>query len=151
METVIQLARSGSSDVFRELAKIEGIPPEKLRDRVARGQAVVIRNAERPPKRPVAVGKGLFTKININLGTSGEVVDLDAELKKVAVANRWGDTLMDLSVGGDLDAIRRAVLNASEIPVGTVPVYQAFMSLSPDAAAGLTSQRRTCLKQLRDT
>ena len=127
METVIQLARSGSSDVFRELAKIEGVPPEKLRDRVARGQTVVIRNAERPPKRPVAVGKGLYTKINVNLGTSGEVGDLDSELKKVAVANRWGDTLMDLSVGGDLDAIRRAVLDASEIPVGTVPVYQAFI------------------------
>jgi hydroxymethylpyrimidine synthase len=59
MGTVIQMARSGSSEVFREVAKMEGVSPEKLRDRVARGQAVVIRNAERPPKRPVAVGKGL--------------------------------------------------------------------------------------------
>ncbi len=127
MGTVIQLARSGSSEVFKELAKREGVSPEKLRDRVARGQAVVIQNAEKPPKRPTVVGKGVFTKININLGTSGEVVDLEAELKKVAIANRWGDTLMDLSVGGDLDAIRRAVIDASEIPVGTVPVYQAFV------------------------
>lgn len=55
------------------------------------------------------------------------MVDFEAELKKVEVANRWGDTLMDLSVGGDLDAVRRAVLSKAEIPVGTVPIYQAFV------------------------
>jgi phosphomethylpyrimidine synthase len=127
MQTVIGLARAGSTETFKELAKLEGVSPEKFRDRVARGQIVVMRNVKRPPRRVTVIGRGVSTKINVNLGTSGEVVDLDAELKKVAVANRWGDTLMDLSVGGDLDAVRRAVLEASEIPVGTVPVYQAFI------------------------
>jgi thiamine biosynthesis protein ThiC len=121
------LARAGSTEEFGELAKLEGVSPEKFRDRVARGQIVVIRNVKRPPRRVTVIGRGVSTKINVNLGTSSEVVDLDAELKKVAVANRWGDTLMDLSVGGDLDAIRRAKLDASEIPVSTVPVYQAFI------------------------
>ncbi|CCC80963.1 phosphomethylpyrimidine synthase ThiC [Thermoproteus tenax] len=127
MKTAILAARAGRTEDFADVTKVEGVSPEKLRDRIARGQAIVIRNAARPPKRVTAVGKGLTTKVNINVGTSGEVADLDAELKKVAVANRWGDTVMDLSVGGDLDSIRRRLIEAAEIPLGTVPVYQAFI------------------------
>lgn len=82
------------------MSKVEGLSIEKLRDRVASGQIVVIRNVERPSERLVAIGKGLTTKINVNLGTSTEVVDLDAEMKKVEIANKWADTVMDLSVGG---------------------------------------------------
>ncbi len=58
----------------------------------------MIRNIKMPDKM-AAVGVGLTTKVNVNLGTSSEVVDLKAELEKVRIANRWGDTLMDLSVG----------------------------------------------------
>jgi phosphomethylpyrimidine synthase len=75
------------------------VAPEKLRRRIAEGRAVLIRNVSHPSEKLVAIGAGLATKVNVNLGTSSEVVDLDAELKKVEVANRWGDTLMDLSVG----------------------------------------------------
>jgi phosphomethylpyrimidine synthase len=77
MKTVIELARAGSTEVFRELAKLEGVSPEKFRDEVARGEIVVIRNVERPPRRVTVIGRGVSTKINVNLGTSGEVVDLD--------------------------------------------------------------------------
>jgi phosphomethylpyrimidine synthase len=82
MQTVIGLARAGSTEEFRGLAKLEGVLPEKFRDRVARGQIVVIKNVKRPPRRVTVIGRGMSTKINVNLGTSGEVVDLDAELKK---------------------------------------------------------------------
>ncbi|ABL88606.1 hydroxymethylpyrimidine synthase [Pyrobaculum islandicum DSM 4184] len=127
-KTLIQQAREGRTPPeLEKVAKAEGVNAVKLRDRLARGQAVVLTNAKSPPKRLTGVGKGLFTKVNVNIGTSSEVVDLGAELKKVEVANRWGDTLMDLSVGGDLDAVRRAVLSKAEIPVGTVPIYQAFI------------------------
>nr|WP_252901506.1 phosphomethylpyrimidine synthase ThiC [Vulcanisaeta sp. JCM 14467] len=72
------------------------------------------------PDRVAAVGLGLATKVNVNIGTSSEVVDLNAELEKVRIANKWGDTLMDLSTGGDLDEARRAVIRESRLPVGTV-------------------------------
>ena len=77
MQTVIGLARAGSTEEFGELAKLEGVSPEKFRDRVARGQIVVIRNVKRLPRRVTVIGRGVSTKINVNLGTSGEVVDLD--------------------------------------------------------------------------
>ncbi len=88
---------------------------------------MLIRNAKYPSRKLVPIGKGLTTKVNVNIGTSSEVVDLDMELQKVKVANKWGDTLMDLSTGGDLDAIRRDIIKASDLPVGTVPVYQIFI------------------------
>ncbi|MEM1926616.1 MAG: phosphomethylpyrimidine synthase ThiC, partial [Pyrobaculum sp.] len=127
-KTIIGDVKAGRTpEELRVLSKVEGLSIEKLRDRVASGQVVVIRNVERPSERLVAIGKGLTTKINVNLGTSTEVVDLDAEMKKVEIANKWADTVMDLSVGGNLDEIRRMVLARSKIPVGTVPVYQAFI------------------------
>ncbi|AFA40775.1 thiamine biosynthesis protein ThiC [Pyrobaculum oguniense TE7] len=127
-KTIIREAREGRAPPELEvLSKLEGISKEKLRARLATGRVVVIRNVKRPSERLVGIGHGLTTKININLGTSSEVVDLDMELKKVEVANKWGDTLMDLSVGGNLDEIRGAVIAKSKLPVGTVPVYQAFI------------------------
>ncbi|MEM5827559.1 MAG: phosphomethylpyrimidine synthase ThiC, partial [Pyrobaculum sp.] len=115
---------------------------------------VVIRNVERPSERLVAIGKGLTTKINVNLGTSTEVVDLDAEMKKVEIANKWADTVMDLSVGGNLDEIRRMVLARSKIPVGTVPVYQAFIeSFSKRGGGAYFSEDdlfKTVERQLKD-
>lgn len=127
-KTLISATREGRTPPELEtLSKLEGVSIEKLRRRVAAGQVVAIRNVKKPPERLVAIGKGLSTKININLGTSTEVVDIDAELKKVEIANKWGDTLMDLSVGGSLDEIRHVVIERSKLPVGTVPIYQAFI------------------------
>ncbi|MEZ0248566.1 MAG: phosphomethylpyrimidine synthase ThiC [Thermoproteus sp.] len=127
MEGVMGECREGRiPEEVRLVAEREGVDPAKLCRRAASGRAVVVRNVKTPDKI-VGVGLGLATKVNINLGTSGEVSDLSAELEKVKIANKWGDTLMDLSVGGDLDEIRRAVLRESKIPVGTVPTYQAFI------------------------
>ncbi|MEO0101853.1 MAG: phosphomethylpyrimidine synthase ThiC [candidate division WOR-3 bacterium] len=77
--------------------------------------------------KPVLVGKGLPTRVNTNIGTSPEASSLKEELKKLKVAIAAGtDTVMDLSTGGDIDEIRRAILTESSVPVGTVPIYQAF-------------------------
>lgn len=154
-KTIIGDVKAGRTpEELRILSKVEGLSIEKLRDRVASGQVVVIRNVERPSERLVAIGKGLTTKINVNLGTSTEVVDLDAEMKKVEIANKWADTVMDLSVGGNLDEIRRMVLARSKIPVGTVPVYQAFIeSFSKRGGGAYFSEDdlfKTVERQLKD-
>ena len=154
-KTIIGDVKAGRTpEELRVLSKVEGLSIEKLRDRVASGQVVVIRNVERPSERLVAIGRGLTTKINVNLGTSTEVVDLDAEMKKVEIANKWADTVMDLSVGGNLDEIRRMVLARSKIPVGTVPVYQAFIeSFSKRGGGAYFSEDdlfKTVERQLKD-
>ena len=126
--SIIDEARKGVvTDEMKEISKLEGISVDKVRRRIADGKIMVIRNVKRPSRKLVAIGKGLSTKINVNIGTSSEVVDLNMELEKVKVANKWGDTLMDLSTGGDLDEIRREIIRASDLPVGTVPVYQVFI------------------------
>jgi|BEDMetMinimDraft_2_1075160.scaffolds.fasta_scaffold01127_5 phosphomethylpyrimidine synthase len=125
---IIDDAKRGEiTDEMKAVSKLEGISLEKVRRRIAEGKIILIRNVKRPSKKLVPVGKGLTTKVNVNIGTSSEVVDINMELEKVKVANKWGDTLMDLSTGGDLDYIRRKIIEASDLPVGTVPVYQAFI------------------------
>src|SRR5665647_709449 len=90
------------------------------------GTAVFPLNGLREIERPCAIGEGLRTKVNANIGTSGDLADLELELAKLQVAVEAGaDTVMDLSTGGDIDAVRRKVMATSRIPVGTVPIYQA--------------------------
>ncbi len=140
MTTVMRIARSGSvPDVVRKVAEIEGISPEKLRDRVARGVVIVPRNVERRGEvKIVGVGEGLSTKVNVNVGTSTLVVNLDMEVEKAKVAVKYGtDTIMDLSTGGDLDTIRRTLMRVAPVPFGTVPIYQAFIEAAKRHGAGV--------------
>ena len=109
------------------VSKKEGVPPEVLRKRVKNGSVVILKNSRRKI-RPCAVGEGLATKVNANLGTSMDRVNVNLELKKLRTAIQYGaDTVMDLSTGGDIRKIRRAILRNSTVPVGTVPVYQAVI------------------------
>ncbi len=127
---VISEARSGGHvDELAYLAKSEGVDYEVLRRRVSLGRVIVVRNARRAKVRPAAVGEGLRTKVNVNVGTSGTVVNVELELEKVRTAVRFGtDTLMDLSTGGDLDEVRRRLMKVAEtVPFGTVPTYQAWI------------------------
>jgi len=128
MVVQILAARQGVvTDEVREVARGEGVLPEKLRDRVARGTAVVIRNGNGSSK-PLGIGEGLRTKVNANVGTSPDICDLNIEVEKAKVAVKYGaDTVMDLSTGGDLDHIRNTILKEVRAPVGTVPVYQAYI------------------------
>ncbi len=125
--TQLETARSGKiSEEMEICATREGRDPEFLRKGVEEGTIVILRNAVHGAIAPLAVGKGLRTKINANIGTSKDRVDVALELEKIRIAEAAGaDTVMDLSTGGDVAAIRKAVLRASSVPVGTVPIYQA--------------------------
>jgi phosphomethylpyrimidine synthase len=127
MSTQVELAVQGTiTPVMKEVALLEGLEPETVRRRIADGQIVVPLNTQRPG-RAVGIGMGLRTKINASIGTSTDIVDIDAEVRKARAAEAAGaDTLMELSVGGDLDRVRREVLAAVQLPVGNVPLYQAF-------------------------
>ena len=130
MMGVISEARCGGHvDVIAELARVEGIDYETLRRRVASGRIIIVRNNRRPKIRITGIGEGLRTKVNVNVGTSGAIADMKMEIEKVRTAVRYGtDTIMDLSTGGDLDYIRRKLLEESDgIPFGTVPAYQAWI------------------------
>jgi phosphomethylpyrimidine synthase len=119
-------ARAGRiTDEVRAVALEEGVDPAALAADVARGTAAVLRNRE-SGRRPLGLGRGLRTKVNANIGTSSDASSLEEELLKLDAAVVAGaDAVMDLSTGGDLDAIRRAVLARSTVTVGSVPIYQA--------------------------
>ncbi|GAB6148735.1 phosphomethylpyrimidine synthase ThiC [Stetteria hydrogenophila] len=124
-------ARGGSvPGEVEEVARLEGVDPSKLARRLAEGRVVILRNARRSGRvRPTGVGEGLRTKVNVNLGTSGTVVDVGMEAEKARIAVRYGaDAVMDLSIGGDITGVRRLILREAEpLPVGTVPTYQAWI------------------------
>jgi phosphomethylpyrimidine synthase len=107
------------------VAKREGIDPGKLAKLVASGRVVVPRNVRRETM-PMGVGEHLTTKVNVNVGTSQSLDSAEAEVDKALAAMQAGaDTIMDLSTGGDLDLVRRRILDSASVPVGTVPIYQA--------------------------
>ena len=110
------------------VAKAEGIDPEIVRSCVAKGLIAIPINNRREI-RPVGIGKYMSTKINANVGTSRDCIDIDAEIEKAKTAEAFGaHAVMDLSTGGNLDEIRTRILKSVNIPVGTVPIYQAAAS-----------------------
>jgi phosphomethylpyrimidine synthase len=140
--TQLESARAGRiTDEMRQVAEYEKIPPEELRDKIASGRVVIPKNAARQFV-PRAIGKGLCTKVNANIGTSPSRHDLAQELAKLDAAVAAGaDAVMDLSTGGDLDATLRSILDKSPVMVGTVPVYKAVsrMLAAGRACIDLTS------------
>jgi phosphomethylpyrimidine synthase len=125
--TQTEKARKGIlSAALREVARTEGVAPDELARLVAGGLVVIPFNPRHAPARPAGIGRGLRTKVNVNLGTSRDYPLLADELRKVRISLAHGaDALMDLSTGGDLKRIRKAILARTPIPVGTVPIYQA--------------------------
>ncbi|MEO0137654.1 MAG: phosphomethylpyrimidine synthase ThiC [candidate division WOR-3 bacterium] len=117
------------SDLVTKLAREEGIKPEILKKNLKEGTAVIIKSRLHRIK-PLVLGKGCRTKINANIGTSPDFVNLKYELKKLKVAVEYGaDAVMDLSTGGDVDRIRREIVQASPVAVGTVPIYQVALDM----------------------
>ncbi|MEO0107884.1 MAG: phosphomethylpyrimidine synthase ThiC, partial [candidate division WOR-3 bacterium] len=113
------------AQAIRSVARAEGITQARLESHLAQGLVVIPLN-RRSPRRPVGIGQGLRTKVNANIGTSPDRADLRHELAKLRAACAAGaDTVMDLSTGGDIRQIRKAILEHSPIPVGTVPIYEA--------------------------
>ena len=115
---------------MRLVADEENESVEKIRRRVAAGTLIIARNVRREKVHPVGIGEGLRTKVNTNIGTSPDMTDINMEIEKAKVAVKYGtDTIMDLSINGDLDKVRRAILNAIDVPLGTVPIYQAAIEV----------------------
>ncbi|WP_048147848.1 phosphomethylpyrimidine synthase ThiC [Palaeococcus ferrophilus] len=125
--TQLEEARKGViTEEMKFVAGREGVDAEKLRKNIAKGHTVIFRNVRHDWVKPVAVGAGVRIKVNANIGTSRDIVDVKAEIEKTKVAVKYGaDTIMDLSTGGDLDEIRKTIMHAVDVPVGTVPIYQA--------------------------
>ncbi len=125
--TQLEMAREGKiTPQMALVAEQEGVEVEVIRQRVAEGTIVIPANIGHQNLVPCGIGQGLKTKVNANIGTSSDFGDMDTELEKLKVAAESGaDTVMDLSTGGDISAIRRAIIAASSLPIGTVPVYQA--------------------------
>jgi len=125
--TQLEIAREGSiSPQMETVAQAEGLEAEFIRQGVARGTVVIPANIGHSSLVPCGIGEGLSTKVNANIGTSSDFGSVDTELEKLRVAADSGaDTVMDLSTGGDISAIRRAIIAASSLPIGTVPIYQA--------------------------
>ena len=110
---------------MRVAAEAERVPVAALMTGLERGDIALVKNIRRGIK-PLAMGKGIRTKINVNLGTSARDSSMEAELEKMRMAvSHQADAIMDLSTGGDLTAIRRALLAESPVALGTVPLYQA--------------------------
>jgi phosphomethylpyrimidine synthase len=130
--TQLEHARLGEvTPEMRRVAEREGhLSPEQVRDEVAAGRMVIPANRVHLGYRldPMAIGRASHTKVNANMGASPIASDTALEVEKLHFAERWGaDTVMDLSTGGDLDATREAILRASSVPIGTVPIYSMIL------------------------
>jgi phosphomethylpyrimidine synthase len=123
MHTQVEQALRGTiTPQMQDIARSEGIGPHELCERIAAGSAVIMQRR----KHYTGIGKGLFTKVNVNLGTSSTKVCVDEEIQKARIAETFGaDTISDLSMGGDINAIREEIFSQTTLPVTTVPIYQA--------------------------
>ncbi len=130
------------------VAENEGIDIKTLMKKISKGEIVIMK---RDNFHPVGIGNPLRTKINVNLGTSSSAIDLNAEFKKVEVAQKYGaDTISDLSMGGEIDEIRKKIIEISSVPITTVPIYQVV--IEAEQVTGITEDLifKVVEKQLKD-
>src|SRR5256886_2643157 len=135
--TQLEAARAGTiTPEMQYVARREDLDPELIRAEVARGRMVIPANVVHLQKKlePMGIGVAARCKINANIGNSAVTSKIDDELEKLHTAVHLGaDTVMDLSTGGNIDAIRQAILDASPVPIGTVPVYQMVQNVKDPA------------------
>src|SRR5215468_6477756 len=131
--TQLEAARANTvTEAMHHVARREGLDAELIRSEVARGRMVIPANKVHLQKRlePMAIGVAAACKINANIGNSAVTSKIDEELEKLHTAVHLGaDTVMDLSTGGNIDAIRQAIIDASPVPIGTVPIYQMVQNV----------------------
>src|SRR3990172_110243 len=118
--TRVESARRGIiTDEVKEAAEKEGVTVDYMRQGLADGTIVITRSVLRRSIKPLAIGKGLRTKINANIGTSGDRINVEEEMEKLKIAVKAGaDAIMDLSTGGDISRIRKTILKECPVPVG---------------------------------
>jgi phosphomethylpyrimidine synthase len=126
--TQMHYARQGMvTEEMEFVARRENLPAETVRDEVARGRMIIPANIRHVELEPMAIGIAAKCKINANIGNSATTSNIQQELDKLHTAVHYGaDTAMDLSTGGDIHEIREAILRASPVPIGTVPIYEAL-------------------------
>jgi len=126
--TLIDRAKQGIiTNEMKTVASDEGVTPEFVCRGIANGQIVIPISPYRETK-PIGIGKGLKTKVNASVGTSSDIADVDLEVEKTKVAEASGaDSIMELSTAGDFYEIRRRIIEATSLSVGSVPLYQAFI------------------------
>jgi phosphomethylpyrimidine synthase len=130
MSNVTQMHRAREGEItpeMRRVAERENLEPDLVRREVAEGRAIIPANVNHLAKKldPMGIGIAFGCKINANIGNSSVTSNVDEELRKLHTSVHYGsDTVMDLSTGGNIDEIREAIIGASTVPVGTVPIYQ---------------------------
>jgi phosphomethylpyrimidine synthase len=124
--TEMKLAKRGVvTSAMKRIARDEKVDAERVRNGVAKGRIVVLEKGG----EVCGIGAGLRTKINANVGTSTDFVKVEEELRKIKAAIEAGaDTVMDLSTGGNLEEVLKRIIRKSTVPVGTVPIYSAFVN-----------------------
>ncbi|OGQ04682.1 MAG: phosphomethylpyrimidine synthase [Deltaproteobacteria bacterium RIFCSPLOWO2_01_44_7] len=129
--TQMHFARKGiTTEQMKFVANREDLPVELIKEEVARGRMIIPANVHHTSLEPMAIGIASKCKINANIGNSAVTSNVEQELDKLHMAIHYGsDTVMDLSTGGDIDKIREAILQASPVPIGTVPIYQAIQKV----------------------
>ena len=132
--TQLYYAKQGIiTEEMRAVANVEELAAETIRSEVARGRLIIPANIRHTNLAPMGIGVATKTKINANIGSSALASDIEQEIHKVQTSIKYGaDTIMDLSTGGDLDAIRTAVIAHSSVPIGTVPIYQILHDVHGD-------------------
>ena len=109
------------------VARRENLTPESIRDEVARGRMIIPANLRHTNLEPMCIGVASKCKVNSNIGNSAVTSEIEQELEKLEYSVKYGaDTVMDLSTGGDIPRIRRAIIDHSPVPIGTVPIYEAL-------------------------
>jgi len=123
--TQVEKAQRGTiTPQMHTIARSEGKDPDELCEKIAAGSVVIMQRG----KLCTGIGKGLLTKVNVNLGTSSTKVCVGEEIQKARIAELFGaDTISDLSMGGDINAIRREIFSSTTLPITTVPVYQTVV------------------------
>ena len=131
IRTQMHYARKGViTEEMVYVAKRENSTPEFVRDEVARGRAIIPANIHHENLEPMIIGMNFNCKINANIGNSAVTSNVEKELEKLHMSVHLGsDTVMDLSTGGNINAIREAIIAASPVPIGTVPMYQAIQQV----------------------
>ncbi|HYI92761.1 MAG TPA: phosphomethylpyrimidine synthase ThiC [Bryobacteraceae bacterium] len=128
IRTQMHYARKGIiTGEMEYVAQRENLSAELIRSEIARGRMIIPANLHHASLEPMCIGIASKCKINSNIGNSATTSNIDEELEKLRYSVKFGaDTIMDLSTGGDIPRIRQAIIDASSIPVGTVPIYEAL-------------------------
>ncbi len=124
----------GVPEIVKKASKKEPVSAKKLSSLIKKGKAVIPYNPKHEPV-PKPIGEDLKIKVNVNLGTSKDKSDIDEELEKLDIAEKYGaDAVMDLSTGGNIDKIREMIIESTDLPVGTVPIYQCGLTKARKSA-----------------